>query len=730
MNMTDKKFIRDDRTTGNYKDMGDGTHAEVVVAQGGGTFNKKFREAFERFSPDVWTITRSGAGDIVAVDGNAGGASYLVVSLDPTAPGTETWIETVGRFTMPIDASFGAHMSQRTVGQEFSLEIVSDEEPIANFHDIAIASIQHTGTTLVVNTAVPHGLRIGTRIGIRNVPDSRLNYSAAVVAATPNPSSFTVTSGPYGNLPNVTAGPYNNAGFVYARSAMGGSPNGTAMLFENGSATQASFYVKSEGGEPTVIGGTLGGNHSTTVANTASAQAVNAALNYAFRPNSEYRLSLFADRLQWADVAIDSLGQTTNRANLVQVVPNPDKLYKLRIRATNNKSLSVPMARIVRVTKTGSTTATVETDVPHGLTTADQVHVHGIRDFNNFPAVGAAAVTSVINDTTFTAVMGGAVTASSVGGWVGRNNAQQPVQGSVSQFVQSISRTAGIVQAVSNANWAGLFIGDYVNLCGVRDAASSLGLDGAYRVRDVQTVNLFLEPIGTTPTGADIAATNCGGGVLKRTDLRLSFVRLFDFERVRVEAMSRPQGDVSNGFPVIIQGNPGVAQSGNWNVGQTGAWNVVVAGQGAEDTTAAGNAVRTGGRVRTSHPTSFAGNDAADVTMTTAAALVVRPYSVPEADWNASLALTATAAAALQTAAGAGLKRHITALQAINTGAALVDLILLDGTTERWRLPLPVNVPVVVDLPNGLVVTANTALNANLSAAGTVRLNAQGYTAP
>ena len=95
-----------------------------------------------------------------------------------------------------------------------------------------------------------------------------------------------------------------------------------------------------------------------------------------------------------------------------------------------------------------------------------------------------------------------------------------------------------------------------------------------------------------------------------------------------------------------------------------------------------------------------------------------------------SLALTTATAAPIQAAAGAGIKRHLTALQAINTGAAAVDLILLDGVTERWRLTLPINVPVSIAFPTEIATTANAALNANLSAAGTVRANFQGYTAP
>jgi hypothetical protein len=105
------------------------------------------------------------------------------------------------------------------------------------------------------------------------------------------------------------------------------------------------------------------------------------------------------------------------------------------------------------------------------------------------------------------------------------------------------------------------------------------------------------------------------------------------------------------------------------------------------------------------------------------------PYSVAEAGWNGSVSLTTTTATALIVAAAAGLKRHLTAIQAINTGAAAVDLIILDGATERWRLTLPINVPVSIAFPTELTATAATALNVNLSAVSTgVRVNGQGYT--
>jgi hypothetical protein len=176
---------------------------------------------------------------------------------------------------------------------------------------------------------------------------------------------------------------------------------------------------------------------------------------------------------------------------------------------------------------------------------------------------------------------------------------------------------------------------------------------------------------------------------------------------------------------VSISGTPAVTISGTPTV------NATAVGQGAEDVAIAGNAVRVGGRVRATHQTTFVAGDAVDHTMTPAGQLLVKNGGVAETAWNASLALTTTTAQALAAAAGAGLKRHITGAQVINTGAATVELIILDGATERFRLPLPINVPVQLDFAvTHLLATANTALNANLSATGTVRINAQGYTAP
>ncbi len=185
-------------------------------------------------------------------------------------------------------------------------------------------------------------------------------------------------------------------------------------------------------------------------------------------------------------------------------------------------------------------------------------------------------------------------------------------------------------------------------------------------------------------------------------------------------------------LPVYLQGQRAQGSQNALSVVPLGtvATSGSVSGTATHDTAITGGPVRIGGRAVSADYTAVGSGDAADLICTRVGAQIVKPYAIPETEWGASLALTATAAVAVQAAAAAGLKRHMTGFWAINTGAATVDLILLDGATERVRYPLPVNVPVALTFPTGLVLTAATALNAALSAAGTVRLNAHGYTAP
>jgi hypothetical protein len=526
------------------------------------------RDAFEGYTPGQKWDQVTGSGDLIYVDGNAASASYLVISKSPLAARTESSVTSTATVTLPIEVDFGLSMSQRTLGQDFSVELVDTQPQLAAVADVAISSITQTTTTLTVDTVTAHNLSVGESIGIVGCSNSVANYPSLVVATTPSPTQFTVTAGPGGTIASQTiTNPAGAKGSVYFRARLGRAQSGLSQIFERATATQASLYVRSATGD-TLPSGNIEGSHSVTVGTTAAVQLVNSAYNYAFGPTTEYSFLVQADRTQWVDVAVDATTQTASRLLRTQVCPDDAKRYKLRIRAVNNAALTVPNAQIVSAVKTGTTTATITTDVAHGLTTTDVVTIYGIRDqaATSFPnLLTATAVASVIDATSFTIVIGTAGTATSYGGYVAR------VQGgnlpsalghsaviSQSATLSTLSDGTRQLVLVGNASWTGLLIGDLVELYGTRNAVdgATLGVDGAWKVANVATttLTLVLPYSGSMAIPADFASTNCGGGVIKRTDMRLSFVRASDYTRSRVEMLARPASDFSAAAPVVAQG--------------------------------------------------------------------------------------------------------------------------------------------------------------------------------
>jgi hypothetical protein len=519
-----------------------------------GEITGKFRESFEAFTPGVnWDLT-TGSGDIVQVDGNAVSASYLVISKDPLTANTETSLTYNGSFPMPIETAVGLSMSQRTLGQELSMELVSTEAPLPPVPDIAISSIQQSTTTLTVTTAAAHGLAPGKRIGIKGVTsDSRFNYPSVVVATTPSLKTFTVQAGPGSTIASVTAGPYTNQGFVYFRSALGYAQNGMSEIFENASATNASVYLRSAAGDalPT---GTAGGNQSVTVATTASVQAIASAYTYAFLPTSEFRFILKSDQAQALDVTVDSsTALPASRVLRTQVIPDSSKDYTLRFRMTNVDSLPIPNGKIVSAVKTGTTLTTITTESAHGLTTGDYVNVYGIGDTTNFANATTAGTINVLNATQFQLTFGAATTATSAGGLVSRAQGSQSIQGIPNINVGNATSTATQLILGGSGTWT-FVIGDYVNVYGLRNRSTGadLGFDGAYRVVDQITSTLTLEPLAGTTLPAPLTLTNTGGSVIKRTDARISFVRIYEYLRERVEV--QPNAAFAASLPVAVNG--------------------------------------------------------------------------------------------------------------------------------------------------------------------------------
>lgn len=686
----------------------------------------KLHEAFENYAPNtggVWAETKA-SGDIIRVDGNANGASYLVISKDPLSTGTSSSIETISRFNIPVDASIGLSISQRTLGQEFSVEVVSDDQ-IAAPSDIAISSISQSGSTLTVNTAVPHGLTPGMSIGIYGVSNSQLNYPSITVATIPSPNQFTVTAGPGGNLQSVNAGPFTE-GFVFFRSLLGYAQDGVSIIFNNTQITNMSCYVRRSSGDA-IVSGTVTGNHSVGSASTSSVQAINAPYTYAFTPTSEYRLNIVQDRVTVYDSPVDQAANQSLRYIRSQVVPGPDKLYKLRIRAVNNKSFTTPTAQIVSATKTGTTTATIVFDRPHGLTTADQITIFGTRDQTNFPNITTAtAVGGVVNATSITLVWGPAVTATSYGGFISRCNGGVVItsNGTANVACSTATLSGGVLTLVGNTSWGATYlIGDYVNVVGLRNNTdgATLGVDGAYRVRNNNASTLELERIDGVAMPADFASTNCGGAVIKRTDIRISFARVFQYERERVELINRASSN-DNSIPVVVSTTITAAAIQN--------------GQTAHDSPISGSPFRVAGRAVTSNYTAVSSGDVADLITTTVGAQIAKPYSIPELDWAYAAAaggITNTTDVIARAAGAAGIRNYVTGISLSNANATATEFVIKDGaSTVLWRCQLPANTPNFhVAFPSPLKGTAATALNiACVTTGAQVYANLQGFQAP
>lgn len=515
----------------------------------------KFRESFESFTPGVnWNLT-TGSGDIVQLDGNAVSASYLVISKDPLTVGTETSLTYTGSFPMPIELAVGLSMSQRTLGQELSMELVSTEEAIPAAGNLPMSVVGQNGATLYVVTSVPHGLLPGRRVGITGVTsDSRMNYPSLVVSFVVSPTEFYCAAGPAGNIPNLTVGPYNNQGQVYIRSAMGGAQNGLSQVFENNSATSSSTYVRAAAGDvlPT---GTMSGNHSIGVGSTSPNQAISSPYTYSFLPTNEFRFSLQADRLIQYDAVIDTTSSQSTRMLRTQVVPDATKNYTLRFRVSNNQSLPVPNAKIISAVKSASATATITTAAAHGLTTGDFVTIYGVGDTTNFPNVTTSVqIASTPTSTTFTVVIGSSTTATSAGGFVSRSQGSGAIQGVSPIQAQICTVTATDLRLQGIGTWSGFSIGDYVNVYGVRNRANGndLGVDGVYKVVNSQTSIVTLEPLAGTVLPAPMTSVSCGGAVIKRTDVRISFVRVFNYARERVELLAQPSQAAAT--PVFMTG--------------------------------------------------------------------------------------------------------------------------------------------------------------------------------
>lgn len=162
---------------------------------------------------------------------------------------------------------------------------------------------------------------------------------------------------------------------------------------------------------------------------------------------------------------------------------------------------------------------------------------------------------------------------------------------------------------------------------------------------------------------------------------------------------------------------------------------VAVAGTAAHSSAASGNPVQVGGVVATAASILEVNGEACRLTMTNGSQLLVKPYGLPETDWqfpSPAGGIVNTTDVVARVAAGASLRIYVTAMTLSNNSATATEFVIKDGaSTVIWRGHVPANAPnFPVSFPTPLRGSANTALNvACLTAGAAVYANLQGYIA-
>ncbi|ADE85163.1 hypothetical protein ACTTAK_07340 [Rhodobacter capsulatus] len=287
----------------------------------------------------------------------------------------------------------------------------------------------------------------------------------------------------------------------------------------------------------------------------------------------------------------------------------------------------------------------------------------------------------------------------------------------------AVAGTGGVIRLTVTAH--GLATGNLVwveYLNGVTNAGAELRGNVTVTVIDANQIELQ----GTIFGGSYIAGSGRVALAAAPTavSLQMSFINCQDYAELTAE--------ITAGRGQIVEGQAIAARTVAGSVVTATAVGPV-AHDGARGSTAP---VIVAARAVTAAYASVASGDVADLITTVQGVQVVRPWQIPELEWSSAAAaggITNTSDMVLGAAAGAGLRRFVTALQLKNAGTVATEVVLKDGSTVIWRGHLGASMTLSEShqFADPLRTTANTALNvACITTGAQVYVNAQGFIAP
>ena len=572
-------------------------YRDDIQSTNSGTVTQHIKDVAPYTTSEHYSFDIAG-GDFINTSRSSNGQQFIEISIDPLSVSeTQTTVEFKRPVRFPLYAEIEASLSQRTYGDYAVMELTDkvgrDVEPI----EYNIVSISQSTTRLTVTLDFPFDGWLGSWVDIYGLADSRFNYTNATIETMSlDKKTLTITTRDEATIPSLTATPASFVGGKLKRQAkLQNARNAVGIRFTGVFATNAAFMSRFDGGSIKEAG-TLTGARLATSGSTAPTYTSGINGQVEIKPSSRYRIEVEPEIITFMDKAIDSAGVVYSaRQSFTAVKPSSDIDYYIRFRAVSPRSISRPVAKIVSAVKaTASTTATITTDVPHGLNVDSYVTIYGINNQTVFANLTAATkVASIVSATVFTIVIGTATIATSYGGYVSLCNGGVTQPGAIAQVVQSVAVDAnGFVTLIGNGTWAGLGgVGEYVNLLGVRNSTNGadVGVDGVYRVSNFSTTTLVLEPVKNlngiiainglgqvlSPTVGVITTTNAGGAVLLRTTLRNHDFVAASYSQSVINISGQGTNRADKAIPVVhvgtVTANQGVAASISGTTG-LGGW--------------------------------------------------------------------------------------------------------------------------------------------------------------
>ena len=346
---------------------------------------------------------------------------------------------------------------------------------------------------------------------------------------------------------------------------------------------------------------------------------------------SALELEAFADEAWFHGRTMDSASARSSSSVRHQQIPDPNRLYKLRIRARNREW----RAGITGIAAGTGGTAVRITRATHGLTTGDNITLENVAGVVGLEATWTGTVT-VIDTTNF---------------------------------------------ELNGLTWAG---GTWINT----------------------GWSTF------TPNVAPATATTAV----------VNFVTVTDYNELTAEITAG-------------RGNNSPGQGLSVNVNTMPTTNVAAAGQQADNSTTIPASVMAGVKAYAANPAVVSSGRIMSLLGTLIGAAIVKPFSIPEADWQyagPAAGLTVQTDTVVRAAQAAGIRNYVTGCNLGNNSATAGIVEIKDGAgTAMARVFLPANAVVDVNFPTPLKGTAATITYINPITVGmAVVASVQGYSAP